>query len=77
LPESVNGLLTFSASSQQFAAAVSSRALGEFEHLLRALGGGVETVLGRAGAGDLFVTCQGRSAPSTVSSGMCFALASG
>jgi glycerol-3-phosphate dehydrogenase (NAD(P)+) len=41
------------------AAAVFSQALGELEHLVRALGGRVETVLGLAGAGDLFVTCQG------------------
>ena len=41
------------------AAAVFSQALGELEHLVHALGGEVETVLGLAGAGDLFVTCQG------------------
>jgi glycerol-3-phosphate dehydrogenase (NAD(P)+) len=41
------------------AAAVFSQALGELEHLVHALGGRVETVLGLAGAGDLFVTCQG------------------
>lgn len=41
------------------AAAVFSQALGELEHLVRALGGRFETVFGLAGAGDLFVTCQG------------------
>ena len=41
------------------AAAVFSQALGELEHFVHALGGRVETVLGLAGAGDLFVTCQG------------------
>jgi glycerol-3-phosphate dehydrogenase (NAD(P)+) len=41
------------------AAAVFSQALGELEHLVRALGGDVQTVCGLAGAGDLFVTCQG------------------
>jgi glycerol-3-phosphate dehydrogenase (NAD(P)+) len=41
------------------AAALFSQALGELEHLVHALGGRVETVLGLAGAGDLFVTCQG------------------
>jgi glycerol-3-phosphate dehydrogenase (NAD(P)+) len=41
------------------AAAVFSQALGELEHLVRALGGRRETVYGLAGAGDLFVTCQG------------------
>jgi glycerol-3-phosphate dehydrogenase (NAD(P)+) len=41
------------------AAAVFSQALGELEHLARALGGRFETVFGLAGAGDLFVTCQG------------------
>jgi glycerol-3-phosphate dehydrogenase (NAD(P)+) len=41
------------------AAAVFSQALGELEHLVRALGGNLETVCGLAGAGDLFVTCQG------------------
>jgi glycerol-3-phosphate dehydrogenase (NAD(P)+) len=41
------------------AAAVFSQALGELEHLVRALGGDLETVRGLAGAGDLFVTCQG------------------
>jgi glycerol-3-phosphate dehydrogenase (NAD(P)+) len=38
---------------------VFSRARGEFQHLVHALGGCVETVLGLAGAGGLFVTCQG------------------
>jgi glycerol-3-phosphate dehydrogenase (NAD(P)+) len=41
------------------AAAVFSQALGELDHLVRALGGRFETVFGLAGAGDLFVTCQG------------------
>ena len=41
------------------AAAVFSQALGEMEHMVRALGGNLETVCGLAGAGDLFVTCQG------------------
>lgn len=41
------------------AAAVFSQALGEMEHMVRALGGHLETVCGLAGAGDLFVTCQG------------------
>jgi glycerol-3-phosphate dehydrogenase (NAD(P)+) len=41
------------------AAAVFSQALGELEHFVRALGGDVATVCGLAGAGDLFVTCQG------------------
>jgi glycerol-3-phosphate dehydrogenase (NAD(P)+) len=41
------------------AAAVFSQALGELDHLVRALGGRCETVFGLAGAGDLFVTCQG------------------
>jgi glycerol-3-phosphate dehydrogenase (NAD(P)+) len=40
-------------------AAVFSQALGEMEHMVRALGGSLETVCGLAGAGDLFVTCQG------------------
>jgi len=41
------------------AAAVFSQALGEMEHMVHALGGNLETVCGLAGAGDLFVTCQG------------------
>jgi len=41
------------------AAAVFSQALGEMEHMVHALGGRLETVCGLAGAGDLFVTCQG------------------
>jgi glycerol-3-phosphate dehydrogenase (NAD(P)+) len=41
------------------AAAVFSQVLGELEHFVRALGGRFETVFGLAGAGDLFVTCQG------------------
>lgn len=41
------------------AAFVFSRGLVEMAQLSRALGGRVETVLGLAGAGDLFVTCLG------------------
>lgn len=41
------------------AAGVFSQALGELEVIVRALGGRAETVFGLAGAGDLFVTCQG------------------
>lgn len=41
------------------AAGVFSQALGELGYLVRALGGRSETTFGLAGAGDLYVTCQG------------------
>jgi glycerol-3-phosphate dehydrogenase (NAD(P)+) len=40
-------------------AAIFGRAVAEMSALVAALGGRVQTVAGLAGAGDLFVTCQG------------------
>lgn len=48
-----------SVAMHNFEAAVFAQALVEMRRLVVALGGRAETVLGLAGAGDLFVTCQG------------------
>ncbi len=48
-----------SVAMHNFEAAVFAQALGELTRLAQALGGRPETAAGLAGAGDLFVTCQG------------------